>query len=90
LVLCGASMTNERRDDLQIDLDNPIDAKKFLRGIRIQGKEITVVTLESGRKLEIEAMTDAELVNYARELYIDVFNGESGGVMELETEHQDQ
>lgn len=75
---------------IQINLDDPKDAKQFLRGIRIEGKPMAYVVLESGRKLMVEEMTNDELVAYAREVYIDIFDGKSGDLMDLETENQDQ
>lgn len=68
-----------------IDMDNPKDARKFLRGIRIQGKAIEFVILADGSKLSVEKMTDAEVCCYAKDVYLDYCGGieGEGGFVEL-------
>lgn len=75
-----------------IDLDNPKDAKFFLRGARIAGKPIEHVILESGEQLSIENMTDEQLVRYAKDIYFDYLGGTEGvgGHIDLETSGLDQ
>lgn len=76
----------------KLDLDNPKDAKLFLRGARIQGKPIDFVILEDERHLSVENMTDKELVRYAKDVYVDYLGGVEGkgGIIELETEGLNQ
>ena len=76
----------------QIDLDKPKDAKLFLRGIRIHGKEVTQVILEGGKILNIEDMSGEQLVRYAKEIYFDFFGGieGEGGYIDLEIAGQNQ
>lgn len=75
-----------------IDLDNPKDAKKFLRGVRFQGKAIKFVTTADNKEINIEEMTDQQLVRYAKDIYLYFCGGEEGvkGEIELETENQGQ
>lgn len=76
----------------ELDLDNPVDARFFLRTARIEGKIITVVVLDDGKELEIEKMTDAQAIRYAKDIYIDFLGGVEGerGSIELDTEGMNQ
>lgn len=75
-----------------IDLNNPKDAKMFLRGVRIQGREITQIHLADKTVLNIEEMNDEQLTFYAKEIYFDFCGGKEGkgGVVGLVTENQNQ
>lgn len=78
--------------DGKINLDDPKDAKTFLRGVRIEGKEITEIQVKSGKTIKIEDMNDSQLVFYAKEVYFDFCGGVEGkgGFMELETKGMNQ
>lgn len=69
-----------------LDLDNPIDAKFFLRSVKIAGKKIEFVTLATGEDLSIEAMTNKQIVTYAKDIYFDFCGGIEGkdGTIELD------
>lgn len=80
------------RVDNKLDLDNPKDAKFFLRGVRINGREITHVNLVNGKTLAVEDMSDEQLVTYAKDVYLDFCGGAEGedGFIHLETAGMDQ
>lgn len=70
----------------QLDLDNPAHAHKFLRGVKIQGKRLHSIILESGYHLLIEDMTDEQACRYSKDVWLDSCGGEEGkpGMVELE------
>lgn len=74
----------------EIDLDNPKDARKFLRGVRIAGKPIEFVVLESDKHLGIEDMTDDQAIEYAKDIYFDYCGGIEGARGSIELEGIDQ
>lgn len=74
----------------EIDLDNPRDARKFLRGVKILGKRITEVILEGGALLLVEDMTDSQAVRYAKDVYFDYCGGVEGHGGEIDLEGVDQ
>lgn len=76
----------------KIDLDNPKDAKFFLRGVRFSGKPIEFVDLADGRRLAINDMTDEQLVRYAKDIYFDYCGGIQGksGLVELDENAREQ
>lgn len=75
-----------------IDLNNPVDAKIFLHGVRFGGKAVTHVLTEDKKQIEVESMTDEQLVRYAKDIYLDYCGGVEGenDWVELETEGQEQ
>ena len=81
-----ATMAN----DNTIDLDNPKDARKFLRGVRIAGKPIDFIELTDGRQLFVENMTDKQVVRYAKDVYFDYCGGTEGQGGEIHLEGVDQ
>lgn len=76
----------------ELNLDDPSDARFFMRGVRIDGKHIEFVELEDGRTLKVEEMTDFQVVYYAKDIYFDYCGGVEGegGVIELNTMGMDQ
>ncbi len=70
----------------QVDLNDPKDARYFLRGVKVNGKHISFVQLADGRQLSIDEMTDKEAVGYAKDIYIDFIGGIEGkpGIVELD------
>lgn len=62
----------------KIDLDDPKDARKFLRGVQIEGLNIEFIELSDGRQLMIEDMNDDEVVRYAKDVYFDYCGGVEG------------
>lgn len=73
-----------------IDLDKPEDARKFLRGVRIQRKGVEFIELEDGRTLDLATLSDKDAVRYAKDIYLDFCGGAEGegGYIELETDLQ--
>ena len=65
-----------------LDLNIPRDCKTFLKSIKVDGKEVTELTLKGGRKLKVDDMTDEELILYANELYLNWFKGKEGGFVD--------
>lgn len=80
----------ERNDMSEIDLDNPADALKFLRGVRFMDKHITHVHLEGGRQVAIEDLTAEQVVRYAKDVYLDYCGGVEGVAGEIDLHGIDQ
>jgi len=78
------------KNEKTIDLDNPKDAKKFLRGVRIQGKAIDFVIINDDQKLHVEEMNDEQLVRYAKDVYFDFCGGVEGEPGQIDLEGIDQ
>jgi hypothetical protein len=75
-----------------LDLDNPKDARFFLRGVRLEGKMITFVVRGDGFQLNVDQMTDVEAIQYAKNVYFDFLGGieGKGGYVDLDPMVQEQ
>jgi hypothetical protein len=56
------------------DCNDPADARKFLKGLRAAGgQKVERFKLANGRWLEIAKLTDDEAMDYASQLYQEVY-----------------
>lgn len=67
------------------DFNNPAEARKFLKGLRAPGgQKVERVKLLSGNWLEVAAFSDEQAMQYASQLYTEIYV--PGGMYYVEEE----
>jgi hypothetical protein len=52
-----------------LDLADPKDARTYIDEFRVKGRPVTYVELSSGKRIDVDRMTDKEAVTVAHLLY---------------------
>lgn len=78
----------DKTEGRSLDLDNPKDARFFLRGVRFDGKAVTELSLADGKVVKVDDLSDQQAIRYAKDIYFDFLGGKEGqgGVVTLEPE----
>jgi hypothetical protein len=70
---------NEKDKTKSIDLTIAKDCKEFLNAVRFDDIGVKEFRLENGKTITVDTMNDSELVQYANQMYFDIYGGKDGG-----------
>jgi hypothetical protein len=88
LIFLDCKCERKKMKKTELDLNNPADARKFLKEALPQALPSTVnhVILQSGRKVRFDEMNDTEVVQYAWEL-LPIYKAKYPGLVNIHDEH---
>jgi hypothetical protein len=63
----------------KLDLRKEKHCREFLKSMKVQGKQVIEFILESGRKISVDEMSKSEAIQYANDMYLDLYKGNPDG-----------